>query len=74
MKIDRNIPMPAPSVNGRKELAPVESMDVGDSIFFPGLTRVQANGKCRAAAMLAKVPYNFRSAREGDGARVWRVA
>lgn len=74
MKIDRDIPIPAPPEKPRREHVPVESMEVGDSIFFPGKTRVSACATCKATSMRRNLGYNFRSAAENGGARVWRTA
>lgn len=74
MKIDRNIPIPANPAKERKELAPVEQMEIGDSLFFDGASRNSALGRVRAAAMLAGIKHNYRTAIEGSGVRVWRIS
>ena len=74
MKIERNIPMPAVNGKARKELAPVESMEVGDSIFFDNPSRTSAMGRVRAACMLRNLHFNFKSATEAGGVRVWRTS
>ncbi|UIJ43768.1 hypothetical protein LZK98_11765 [Sphingomonas cannabina] len=73
MKIDRNIPLPTEAQKPRKLRVPVESMEVGDSIFFPGAKRVSALATVRATAMRAGLPFNFKSAAVDGGVRVWRV-
>lgn len=74
MKIERNIPMPAPVEKPRAERIPVESMDIGDSVLIPSKSRVSACSTVKATAMRAGLRFNFKSAREGDGVRVWRVS
>lgn len=74
MKIERHVPIPAPAVKIAKPRVPVESMEVGDSIFFSGAKRNSALAAVRATAMRAQLPYNFKSALESDGTRVWRIA
>ena len=74
MKIERNVPMPTPKVApSKKERVPVENMEVGDSLLFAGVTRNSAVAKCMGTAMKAGLPYAFRSAKEGEAVRVWRV-
>ena len=74
MKIDRHIPIPSQPSKEKKELAPVAQMEIGDSLFFPGAKRTSALGRVRVATMLAGLKYNYRSAPENDGTRVWRVS
>ena len=73
MKIERNIPVPTTPTKPRSERVPIESMDVGDSVFLPGKSRVSANAICMGTAMRAGLKFAFKTAAEGDGARVWRV-
>lgn len=75
MKIERDIPLPAaPAPKDRATRVPVESMEIGDSVHFPGLKRISALGRVKATAMKAGLRHNYKSAVEGDGTRVWRVA
>lgn len=74
MKIERNIPLPATIEKPRRPRVPVESMEIGDSIHFPGLPRQSALATVKATAMRAGLRHNYKSAVEGDGTRVWRIA
>lgn len=74
MKIERNIPLPVAAEKPRKPRVPVESLEIGDSIFFPATKRTSALGTVRGTAMRAGLRHNYKSAPEGDGARVWRIS
>lgn len=74
MKIERNIPIPVVPVTPRSERVPVESMEIGDSIYFDIPKRAVALAKVRGTAMRAGLRHNYRSASEGPGVRVWRTA
>lgn len=74
MKIERNIPLPVEVAKPQKPRVPVESLEIGDSIFFPGMTRVSALGTVRGTAMRAGLRHNYKSAAAADGVRVWRIS
>lgn len=74
MKIERNIPMPEAPKAAPKVRVPVESMEIGDSIFFAGVSRNSALGKVRGTAMRAQLRHNYKTAVEADGVRVWRIS
>lgn len=74
MKIDRHIPIPAEPVKPKKDRIPVENMEIGDSVLISGMTRRAAMATVRGTALSAALPFNFKSAVDGDGIRVWRIA
>ena len=74
MKIERNIPLPAAPIKERAARVPVESMEIGDSVFLNNPRRTSALGVVRGTAMRAGLKHNFKSASEGNGTRIWRIA
>ncbi|QDZ07480.1 hypothetical protein FPZ24_08280 [Sphingomonas panacisoli] len=74
MKIERNIPMPVAVAKPQRPRVPVESMEIGDSVFIPGVKRTSGLGTVKGTALRAGLKFNFKSAVEGDGVRVWRTA
>lgn len=69
LKIDKGVPMPKPAWGKLSELC--KSMEVGDSVFFPG----RSSGSL--AGSLVRFGYKFakRTVTENGvkGVRVWRI-
>lgn len=69
--IERDIPFPSRSMRGPKPKYIIEDMEIGDSRKFAAPSkRLRATLYPRAKAL----GFTLRSAKEGDGTRVWRVA
>ena len=76
MKIDRDIPPPTP----RGEKSPFAKMQVGDSVFFPGENKADAQHPAYMSARnyVKRKGFGFtlRSVEENGvkGIRIWRTA
>ena len=72
-KIDSNVPMPAPRAKERKY--PLDSLDVGQSFFVPGVEMASVSGSISKGARQMKIKCQCRAVVEGgvSGVRVWRV-
>ena len=72
MIIDKKVPVPVPA--GHIELA--EKMNVGDSVFFEG---VSSSRKCRfylavkEHCFTGRLDMKFSAKKQDDGVRVWRI-
>lgn len=84
MQIDKHIPIPQARTrtgrSGRRSMYPFREMDVGDSVFFPGVGgAIQSCKPYMAAATVAKRDKAFRFTgrkvvEDGQrGVRIWRV-
>ena len=72
LKIEKSIPVP--TRQRRNKFGDVaEKMNVGDSVFVPGMTGAQAGNRFRMAAAYRNLKMKFSGRNEGDGARVWRT-
>lgn len=65
--IDKNIPIPQPKI-GRPQVLVFHDLEVGDSVFFEGLTAT------KVYAQFARLkPKKFCTRKVEGGVRVWRV-
>jgi hypothetical protein len=67
--IETNIP--APSSKG-KYMHLLKVMDVGNSILIPNRTSAQVSSPI--AIVRKQVGFIYRTRKEGDGVRIWRIA
>lgn len=68
-KIQHNIPIPPAGRGNNKGIAEtLRKMKVGDSVFM-ALTQNSANGSARAIFGSG----NYRTRRENEGYRIWRI-
>lgn len=72
IKIEAGIPTPA--MRNAKAKYPWSQMLVGDSFFVPGATTTKIATAASTFARYHKNGYKFTVRKEGNGARVWRVA
>lgn len=73
-EVDKDIPIPpaySGRKSGRKNIELLRKMDVGDSIFFPGMTTTVAYNKVFSSAKRLGIKLTSRSV--DDGARIWRI-
>jgi hypothetical protein len=81
-KIEKGVPIPAPTLNGKRGPTPkgamVASLEVGDSFLFPiegGPTRTDASRMhALTQSYSRKFGYTYVVRKLEDGMRVWRTA
>lgn len=83
MQIDKNIPPPVArafkSKTGRLSRYPFRQMEIGDSAFFPGANKVNAQHPAYMAAKTIQkrdgLRFTLRSVVENgvEGVRIWRL-
>lgn len=77
-RIDKNLPIPNPTGQGRHSIYPFARMEVGDSFLVPPSMcppRTGLNGARRSVSMYAKRHgTKFTCRKTPDGLRVWRIA
>lgn len=76
IKIDKGVPAPAISAQGRPVQYPWHEMQPGDSIFVPGRTVHQLGGTIATPRRIPGTKWTARTATENGvrGVRIWRVA
>jgi len=73
IKIDKGIKIPTTYGNGTQGVPkyPFKKMEIGDSIFLPKMSSIYAQAIVQYYRRRYK--YSFKTSREKDGVRVWRV-
>ena len=71
MIIEKNVPMPA-TRQGRRTRYPFGKMEIGDSILVESVPRKAIQSAASYFGRRRK--WQFITKKEGDGARVWRIA
>ena len=74
MKIDNNVPVPPPGeVRDNRTKYPFREMEVGESFFVDG-KEDGCRAKAAALMMTRRSRLTFKTQRENNGVRIWRVA
>jgi hypothetical protein len=70
-KIEKNIPIPVPTVGVRRSMYPFADMAVGDSFEVVGKNARQFSGATNSA--MKRYGFKFVTRSTESGVRIWRV-
>ena len=68
MRIEKDVPLPP-----KYPKYPVREMNIGDSVFVPGLDAGKASGRFYSAARACGLQMKFTARQVAGGTRVWRI-